>query len=104
MSDTPRAHITREDVAYVAALARLTIDDDELATFTEQLESILEHVEDVEALDLAGVAPTSHPYPLQNVVRVDEVRACLDRAEVLSQAPSCEDGMFRVPPVIGEAP
>lgn len=104
MSETPRAHITREDVAHVAGLARLTIDDDELVTFTEQLESILEHAEDVESLDLADVPPTSHPYPLQNVVRADEVRPCLDRDEVLAEAPSAEDGMFRVPPVIGEAP
>ncbi len=98
------APISRDDVAHVARLARLTLTDDELDTFTGQLASILDHAADVEALDLDDVAPTSHPYPLENVVRPDEVRPCLDRDEVLAEAPSAEDGMFRVPPVLGEAP
>jgi aspartyl-tRNA(Asn)/glutamyl-tRNA(Gln) amidotransferase subunit C len=97
-------HISRDDVARVARLARLEIDDAELDLFTEQLGSILDHAADVEALDLADVPPTSHPYPLENVVRADEVRPCLDRDEVLAEAPSSEAGMFRVPPVLGEAP
>lgn len=96
--------ITSDDVAHVARLARLTLSDDELETFTGQLASILEHAADVEALDLDDVEPTSHPYPLENVVRPDEVRPCLDRDEVLAEAPSAEEGMFRVPPVLGEAP
>ncbi|MCO8127395.1 Asp-tRNA(Asn)/Glu-tRNA(Gln) amidotransferase subunit GatC [Acidimicrobiia bacterium EGI L10123] len=98
------APISRDDVAHVARLARLTLTDEELDTFTGQLASILDHAADVEALDLDDVAPTSHPYPLENVVRPDEVRPCLDRDEVLAEAPSAEDGMFRVPPVLGEAP
>ncbi|HEX4903090.1 MAG TPA: Asp-tRNA(Asn)/Glu-tRNA(Gln) amidotransferase subunit GatC [Acidimicrobiales bacterium] len=101
MADAP---ISRDDVAHVARLARLTLTDDELDTFTGQLASILGHAADVEALDLDDVPPTSHPYPLQNVTRPDEVRPCLDRDEVLAQAPASEDGMFRVPPVLGEAP
>ncbi|HEY1117869.1 MAG TPA: Asp-tRNA(Asn)/Glu-tRNA(Gln) amidotransferase subunit GatC [Acidimicrobiales bacterium] len=101
MADTP---ISRDDVAHVACLARLTLTDDELDTFTGQLASILGHAADVESLELDDVPPTSHPYPLQNVVRPDQVRPCLDRDEVLAQAPSAEGGMFRVPPVLGEAP
>lgn len=104
MADPSRDPISRDDVAHVAGLARLTLTDDELDTFTGQLASILEHAADVEALDLDDVAPTSHPYPLQNVVRPDEVRPSLDRDEVLAQAPAAEAGMFRVPPVLGEAP
>jgi len=100
-SDAP---ISRADVAHVARLARLVIDDAELELFTEQLASILDHAADVESLDLHDVAPTSHPYPLENVMRADEIRPCLDRDEVLAQAPSSESGMFRVPPVLGEAP
>lgn len=96
--------ISRDDVAHVAKLARLTLTDDELDTFTGQLASVLEHAEDVEALDLHDVPPTSHPYPLVNVVRPDVVRPSLDRDEVLAQAPASEAGMFKVPPVLGEAP
>lgn len=96
------ARITAEDVADVASLARLTLTDDEVQTFTGQLQSILDHAADVEALDLDDIAPTSHPYPLVNVVRPDVVVDGVDRDEVLGQAPSSEDGMFRVPPVLGE--
>jgi aspartyl-tRNA(Asn)/glutamyl-tRNA(Gln) amidotransferase subunit C len=98
------ASITRDDVAKVAALARLTLDDDELDLYTGQLQSILDHARDVEALDLDDVPPTAHPIPLSDVVRADEVRPCLDRGEVLAEAPAAESGMFRVPPVLGEAP
>ncbi|HEX6236631.1 MAG TPA: Asp-tRNA(Asn)/Glu-tRNA(Gln) amidotransferase subunit GatC [Acidimicrobiales bacterium] len=98
------AQITRDDVAHVARLARLELSDDELDTFTEQLAKVLDHARDVEALDVADVPPTSHPYPLANVLRNDETRPCLDREDVLAAAPDVEDGMFRVPPVLGEAP
>jgi aspartyl-tRNA(Asn)/glutamyl-tRNA(Gln) amidotransferase subunit C len=53
---------------------------------------------------VSGVEPTAHPYELVNVFRRDEVRPTLDRDEVLAQAPAAEDGQFRVPPVLGEAP
>jgi aspartyl-tRNA(Asn)/glutamyl-tRNA(Gln) amidotransferase subunit C len=96
--------ITRDEVAHVADLARLKLDDDELDLFTDQLAAVLEHAQDVEALDVDDIEPTSHPYPLANVLRDDEVRPTLDRAEVLAQAPDVEDDRFKVPPVLGEAP
>lgn len=98
------AQISRDDVAHVARLARLELTDDELDTFTDQLAKVLDHARDVEALDVGGVPPTSHPYPLQNVLRADEPRPCLDRDAVLAAAPAVEAGRFRVPPVLGEAP
>lgn len=98
------SRITRDDVAHVARLARLDITDDELDTFTHQLADVLEHARDVEALDTEGVPPTAHPLPIQNVFRDDEVEPSLDRDEVLAMAPSAEDGRFRVPRILGEAP
>lgn len=96
--------ITRDDVAHVARLARLQLTDEELGRFTDQLAAVLDHAQDVEALDVADVEPMTHPYPLVNVVREDVVRPCLDRDEVLAQAPAVQDGQFRVPPILGEAP
>ena len=96
--------ISRDDVAHVAKLARLDLTEDELARFTEQLGAVLEHAADVEALDTAGVPPTAHPLPLENVLREDEPVASLDRDEVLAQAPAVEDGRFKVPRILGEAP
>lgn len=98
------AHITRDDVAHVAKLARLELTDDELGTFTDQLAKVLDHARDVEALDVGDVPPTSHPYALANVMRPDDEQPTLDRDAALAGAPAVEDGQFRVPPVLGEAP
>jgi aspartyl-tRNA(Asn)/glutamyl-tRNA(Gln) amidotransferase subunit C len=96
--------LRREDVAKVAALARLTLSEDELDTFTDQLSQVLEHAKDIEALDLEGVAATAHPFGLVNVVREDVLRPSLARDEVLAMAPDAEDGRFAVPRIMGEAP
>ena len=94
----------REDVAHVAALARLALSEEELDRFTGQLARVIEHARDVAALDVAGVSPTAHPLPVQNVFRPDEPGPCLDRDEVLAAAPDVEDHRFKVPRIVGEAP
>lgn len=96
--------LTRDQVAHVAALARLELTEEELDLFTGQLAQVLDHVNDVSSLDLAGVVPTAHAMAVINVLRPDEVQPCLDRDEVLAQAPSVEDHRFRVPRILGEAP
>jgi aspartyl-tRNA(Asn)/glutamyl-tRNA(Gln) amidotransferase subunit C len=96
--------ITRDDVAHVARLARLSPTDDEIEVFTEQLAAILDHAADVEALDVADIDPMIHPYPLRNVLRADVVGPTVDRDEVLAQAPAVEDGQFRVPAILADEP
>ncbi len=96
--------ITRTDVEHVARLARLALTDDEIERFTGQLEVILEHAADVSSLDTEGIPPTAHPLPLLNVLRPDTARPGLPREEVLAMAPEAEDGRFRVPRILGEAP
>jgi aspartyl-tRNA(Asn)/glutamyl-tRNA(Gln) amidotransferase subunit C len=96
--------ISATDVAHVATLARLALTEAELERYTGQLADVLGHFADIDALALDGVEPMTQPYPLVNVLRPDVVGDCLDRDEVLSQAPAAEDGRFRVPPILGEAP
>ena len=96
--------ISRDDVAHVAKLARLSLDEGQLDTFTAQLGAILDHAADVEALDLDDVAPTSHPYPLVNVLRADVAGPSLAPEDALAGAPQAEEGRFRVPTILGEAP
>jgi len=103
-SSAMAAPISRDDVAHVAALARLALTDDELDRFTVQLGAVLEHAADVASLDTEGVPPTAHPLPLVNVLREDTVVPGLDRDEVLAQAPAVEDRRFRVPSILGDAP
>ena len=96
--------ISTEQVAHVARLARLDLTEEDLEHYTDQLAAILDHAADIEALDLEGVEPMTHPVPLVNVLREDIVRPCLDRDEVLAAAPAAESGRFKVPPILGEAP
>jgi aspartyl-tRNA(Asn)/glutamyl-tRNA(Gln) amidotransferase subunit C len=96
--------ISKHDVAHVAGLARLALSDEELERYTTQLAGVLEHAADIESLDIEGVPPTAHPFPLANVLREDVPRPCLDRDEVLSQAPDVEADRFRIPRILGEAP
>ena len=98
------ARLTRQDVAHVAILARLQLSEEELDLYTEQLAEVLDHAADVASLDLHGVAPTAHAMAVTNVLRTDELHPCLDRDEVLAQAPSVEDHRFRVPRILGVAP
>ncbi len=88
----------------MATLARLHLTDDEVDLFTEQLAEVLDHAADVASLDLAGVETTAHAMAVTNVLRGDQIDPCLDRDEVLAQAPSVEDNRFRVPRILGEAP
>jgi aspartyl-tRNA(Asn)/glutamyl-tRNA(Gln) amidotransferase subunit C len=96
--------ISAEQVAHVARLARLDLSPEELDRFAVQLAAVLAHARDVEACDTSGVPPTAHPLPLSNVLREDVVEPSLDREEVLREAPQAEEGRFRVPRILGEAP
>ena len=90
--------ITSDDVLHVARLARLRLTDAEVARMTEQLSTIIGHVQELSALDLAGVAPTAHALDLTNQVRPDTSRPSWPRDEQLRNAPNPADGGFRVPP------
>jgi len=89
--------LDRDQVLHVARLARLELSDEEVSTMASELSGILEHVDRISKLDLAGVEPTSHVVALENVLRADVPRPSLDRGEALANAPDPSDGAFRVP-------
>jgi aspartyl-tRNA(Asn)/glutamyl-tRNA(Gln) amidotransferase subunit C len=89
--------ISREDVAYVARLARLRLTDEEQERMTRELSGVLDYVQHIEELDLEGVEPTSRVVDLENALRPDEVRPGLTRDEALANAPEVADGGFAVP-------
>lgn len=96
--------ISEDDVAHVASLARLELTQEQLVRFTGQMRKLLESVAVINSLDLTEHEPMAQPYPLRNVFRADEIAPCLDRDEVLSQAPEAKDSRFRVPPALGDSP
>ena len=94
--------VTIKDVEYVAALARLSLDDGEKQTFTHQLNEILAYVGQLNKLDTSKVEPLEHVIDLTDVMRDDAVTPCLTREEALRNAPDRTEKFFRVPSVRGE--
>ena len=101
MPENPSA-ITREEVAHLGRLARLSLTEDELDHYSAQLAVILGAVARVTEVATADVPATSHPMPLENVFREDVPRPSLTQAEALSGAPAAEDDRFRVPRILDE--
>jgi aspartyl-tRNA(Asn)/glutamyl-tRNA(Gln) amidotransferase subunit C len=89
--------IDREQVLYVAKLARLRLSEQEVEQMTGELSGILGHVDRIGKLDLEGVEPTSHVVALENVLRADVPWQSLPKDVALSSAPEPVDGAFRVP-------
>lgn len=89
-----------KDVEYVAKLARLYLTDEEKKQFAGQLSAILEHMEELNKLDTAGVPPTSHAIAMKNVFRTDEVKKSEAADDIVSNAPEKDGRFFRVKKVI----
>lgn len=94
--------ISHDDVKYVAKLARLRLENDELDRYSGQLSTIMNHIDKISELDLAGVEPMSHVLELSNVFREDEIRDSISPEAALSNGPEVEEGAFRVPPIVEE--
>lgn len=92
--------ISRQDVEYVASLARLELTEAEIELYTEQLGSILDYATMLERLDTDQVQPTAHAVPLHNVLREDLVGRGLERERALQNAPDCDEGFFKVPKIV----
>lgn len=93
--------VTRKDVEHIAELARLKFKEEELESFTTQLNEILEYMEKLNELDTENVEPLSHPVESQNIFREDGVKPSVNREDALKNAPQKDDEFFKVPKVIG---
>ena len=94
--------VTLNDVEHVAALARLSFSEEEKVKLTEQLNTILTYMEELNTLDTSAVEPLSHVIELQNVFRDDRRKPCISREEALQNAPAKSEKFFKVPKVIGD--
>jgi aspartyl-tRNA(Asn)/glutamyl-tRNA(Gln) amidotransferase subunit C len=97
------SQISRDEVAHLARLARLALTDRELDSFAGQLDAILGHVSQIQAVDVTGVEPTGNPLKDVNVFRADTPEPCLTQEQALAEAPRAADGRFAVPRILGEA-
>lgn len=94
--------ITVDTVRHLAGLARIALTEAELTSLTSELDSILHNIAKVGEVAGDDVPATSHPIPINNVTRPDEVADVLTREQALANAPEAADGMFRVSSILGE--
>ena len=88
------------DVAYVAHLARLSLTPEEAQKFGAQLGNVLDYIEKLKEIDVTGIEPTAHAFPLINVTRPDEIRPSLSHEDALRNAPAHANGLFMVPKIV----
>ena len=90
--------LSRDQVLYVARLARLELTDEEVERFSGELSKVLDHIEKISELgDMADVPPTSHVIEVENALRADEPRPSWPRDVMLGAAPDAAQSGFRVP-------
>jgi aspartyl-tRNA(Asn)/glutamyl-tRNA(Gln) amidotransferase subunit C len=94
--------LSRADVAHLAGLARIDLSDAELDRMVGELSVILDAVAKVQEVTAGDIEPMSHPLPLTNVTRPDEVRPSLGAEAALSGAPASELQRFSVPRILTE--
>ncbi|GAA3770035.1 Asp-tRNA(Asn)/Glu-tRNA(Gln) amidotransferase subunit GatC [Microbacterium kribbense] len=96
------SEITPELVRHLGVLARIQLSDEEVERLTGQLDVIVDNIAKVSEVATPDVPATSHPVPLQNVFRPDEVGATLTHAQAMQNAPDAAGGRFRVTAILGE--
>jgi len=92
--------LTLDDVRRVAHLARIAIDDAEAGTALAQLTRVFGLIEQMQAVDVSGIAPMSHAQDVSQRLREDAVTETNQRELFQAIAPQVETGLYLVPQVI----
>ena len=92
--------ISSSDVRKVAQLARLELPEDQIQTYTAQIEEILSYVDQLQEIDTKNVPPTARAVEVVNSMREDLVEVKCSREDILNQAPNREGDFFRVPKIL----
>lgn len=92
--------VTKDQVLYIASLAKLEIPDDQLDAFTKEMEQIIEFADSLNKIDTEGIEPTAHIQGIENVLRADSEPVKFDTNELLKNAPQKVDNCFSVPKVV----
>ena len=97
---TRKERITTDEVRHIATLARVGMTDDDIQTMRDEMSHILENFDVLDQVDTDGVEPTGHSVDLNTVMRDDTSKESISREDVLTNAPSVEDGLIRVRAVL----
>lgn len=92
--------LTRTQVKHIAHLAHLSLSDEEIALYQDQLSAILVHAERLQDLDTDAIAPTAAILSIDSVMRRDESRPSMPQKDLMGNAPASAEGMLMVPPIL----
>ncbi len=92
--------VSKEEILHIAKLANLNLKEEEVETYMGHLEEILNFANVVNQAPIDGLEETIGANDAYNVFRKDEIVQCIDREELLQNAPESQEGMFKIPKVI----
>ncbi|OHE75690.1 MAG: asparaginyl/glutamyl-tRNA amidotransferase subunit C [Verrucomicrobia bacterium GWF2_62_7] len=92
--------VPKIDVPYLAQLARIALNAEQVEKFGAQLQQIVSYVEKLKEVNVEGIEPTAHATPITNVFRPDEPRTPGDSAPFLKNAPQQANNLFVVPKIV----
>jgi aspartyl-tRNA(Asn)/glutamyl-tRNA(Gln) amidotransferase subunit C len=92
--------IERSEIEKLATLSRIAINEETISEVSQRLGSVLELVDQLQAVNTDGVEAMSHPMQAIQRLREDEVTELNRRDALQAIAPETEDGLFLVPKVI----
>ncbi|WP_047249181.1 Asp-tRNA(Asn)/Glu-tRNA(Gln) amidotransferase subunit GatC [Chromobacterium subtsugae] len=92
--------LTHQDVARIAKLARIDVNEAEIAATADKLNDIFSLIEKMQAVDTSGIEPMAHPQDVSLRLRDDAVTETNQREAFQAVAPQVEKGLFLVPKVI----
>lgn len=92
--------ISIDEVRHVARLARLELDDAEMLSLQGELNALIGHFADIQAIDTRGIDPQSHAVAMQNVWSEDVIESSLPRDKALRNSALTKAGLFVVPQII----
>lgn len=94
------ANIGRDEIIHIAKLSMLNLSEKEIERYTTDMQEILGYAEMINNLDTSNIDETIGATTQKNVFRKDEIKEFKTRDELLQNAPSQDEGMFRIPKVI----
>ena len=95
--------IDQDMVRHIGKLSRIELSEEQVATFSRQLEQIAEYFAKLAELDTEGVEPMPHAIDMRNVLAADEPQSSLLPSQALANAPQRDGDLFKVPRVIGDS-
>ncbi len=92
--------IEKDTVEHIANLTRLELGEGDVASFTKELNSILDYVKQLNEVNTEGIGPTAFMIPKHDPLRDDKEKESLPAEKILQNGPSVKKGFFAVPKVI----